>query len=174
MAVDFSPVSVWCARVRFVRKLLSGAGGLADRAGGYGPWYDGREDYWGALVGRLDENGQWRDRIGDEEAFARWGGVTENVPLSPVTLNPVRQNRGDVTLNPVASDPEVKALAKRRGRPSTGEAMTAAERKRQSRLRKAGSALGAAVVPEGAGDQQERLRKARDAMERRAGGPFRK
>jgi hypothetical protein len=83
-----------CARVKFVRKLLSGAGGLGDRKGGYGVWYDGREDYWRGLVGNLDEDG-WRDRLDDEAAYARWGGppdVTTNPVTNPVTKPQGRQN----------------------------------------------------------------------------------
>jgi hypothetical protein len=114
-------------RVRFVRKLLSGAGGLADRAGGYAVWYDGREDYWRGLVEHLDENGQWRDRISDEEAFARWGGI-ETKPVT-VRLNPV-------TKPPFVTKPAPDVTKPLGGRPRVGEeAMTAAERNRQSRLR---------------------------------------
>jgi hypothetical protein len=72
MAVDFSSVSVWCSRVRYVKRLLAGAGGLGDRKG-YSSWYDGREEYWAGLTRLLDDAGLWAGRVDDEEAYARWG-----------------------------------------------------------------------------------------------------
>src|SRR5262245_4759121 len=56
------------------------------------------------------------------------------VSTKPVTINPVTENTPGVTINTVTINTPV---TRKRGRPPTGKAMTAAERMRKYRERKA-------------------------------------